>query len=121
MNKAEVGDYVVGVERSGLPVTKMAKIVTSETVAEINEQVKSGKMRVALPIVGVKQKLSQGVMGEIEKEVLEQEEINLENSQVNELSRVGGRGGLRTAITLVKDFKFKNFQQMKKTAAAKPS
>ena len=65
-------------------------------------------MRVAFPIVGVKQKLSQGVMGEIEKQVLEQEEINLENSQVNELSRVGCRGGLRTAITLVKDFKVKN-------------
>ena len=65
-------------------------------------------MRVALPIVGVKQKLSQGVMGQIEKQVLEQEEINLENLQVNELSRVGGRGGLRTTITSVKDFKVKN-------------
>ena len=53
----------------------MAKIVTAETVAEVNEQIKAGKMRVALPIVGVKQKLSQGVMGQIEKEVLEQEEI----------------------------------------------
>ena len=108
LNKAEIGDYVVGVERSGLPVTKMAKMVTSETLAEINEQVKLGKMRVALPIVGVKQKLSKGFMGEIEKQVLEQEEINLENSQVNELSMVGGRGGLRTAITLIKDLKPKN-------------
>jgi tRNA pseudouridine13 synthase len=105
LNKAEAGDYVVGVERSGLPVTKMAKIVTAETVAEINEQMKVGKMRLALPIVGVKQKLSQGVMGQIEKEVLDQEEINLESVQVNELSRVGGRGGLRAALTLVKDFK----------------
>ena len=108
LNKAEVGDYVVGVERSGLPVTKIAKMVTSETVAEINEQVKVGKMRVALPIVGAKQKLSQGVMGQIEKEVLEEEGINLESLQVNELSRVGGRGGLRAAITLIKDFKVKN-------------
>ena len=114
LNKAEVGDYVVGVERSGLPVTKMAKMVTSETLDEINEQMKAGKMRVALPIVGVKQKLSQGVMGQIEKEVLEEEGINLENLQVNELSRVGGRGGLRTAITLVKDFKIQNISAMKK-------
>ena len=71
LNKAEVGDFVVGVERSGLPVTKMAKMVTPETLTEINERVKAGKMRVALPIVGVKQKLSQGIMGQIEKEVLE--------------------------------------------------
>ena len=108
LNKAEVGDYVVGVERSGLPMTKMAKMVTQETVTEVNEGVKVGKMRVALPIVGVKQKLSQGVMGEIEKQVLDREEINVESLQVNELSRVGGRGGLRAAITLIKDFKVQN-------------
>ncbi|MGD0451049.1 MAG: tRNA pseudouridine(13) synthase TruD [Candidatus Bathyarchaeia archaeon] len=114
LNKAEIGDYVVGVERSGLPVTKIAKMVTSETVTDINEQLKSGKMRVALPIVGIKQKLSQGVMGEIEKQVLEQEEINLENSKVNELSRVACRGGLRTAITLVKNFEAKNVSAIEK-------
>ena len=108
LNKAEVGDYVVGVERSGLPLTKMSKMVTSQTVAEVNEQVKEGKMRVALPIVGVKQKLSQGAIGQIEKEVLEEEKINLENLQVNELSRVGGKGGLRTAITPIRDFKVQN-------------
>ena len=34
-------------------------------------QVKAGRLRVALPIFGVKQKLSQGVMGQIENEVLE--------------------------------------------------
>ena len=114
LNKVEVGDFVVGVERSGLPVTKRAKMVTSETAAEINEQVKAGKMRVALPIVGAKQKLSQGIMGQIEKQVLEEEEINLESSQVNELTRVGGRGGLRTAITLIKDFEIKNVSTNKK-------
>ena len=79
LNKAEVGDYVVGVERSGLPMTKMAKMVTQETIREVNERVKAGKMRVALPIIGVKQKLSQGIMGEIEKQILDREEINVES------------------------------------------
>jgi tRNA pseudouridine13 synthase len=108
LNKAEVGDFVVGVERSGLPVTKIAKIVTAETVAEINERVKVGRIRVALPIVGEKQMLSQGVMGQIEKEVLEEEGVNLDNLHVNELSKVSGRGGLRAAITLIKEFKVQN-------------
>jgi len=107
LNKAQVGDFVVAVERSGLPLTTMAKNVTSETYATANEQIKAGKLRVALPIVGVKQKLSQGVVGEIEKEVLEQEEIKLENTQINVLSRNGGRGGLRTAITPIRNFALK--------------
>jgi tRNA pseudouridine13 synthase len=108
LSKAEVGDYVVGVERSGLPFTSLAKIVTSETVTPLNEQIKAGKMRVALPIIGVKQKLSQGVMGQIEKEVLDQEESNVESLQVNELSRAGGKGGLRAAVTPIRDFNLEN-------------
>jgi tRNA pseudouridine13 synthase len=108
LNKAEVGDFVVGVERSGLPVTKIAKIATAETITEINDRVKAGRMRVGLPIIGEKQKLSQGVMGQIEKEVLEEEDVNLDNFHVNVLSKVGGRGGLRAAITLMKEFKVQN-------------
>jgi tRNA pseudouridine13 synthase len=107
LNKAEIGDYVVGVERSGLPLTKMSKMVSAEKLLEINEQVRLGRMRVALPIVGVRQKLSEGIMGQIEKEVLEDEEINI-TSKTNELSKVGERGGLRTTITPIKDFKVQN-------------
>ena len=69
-------------------------------------------MRVALPIVGVRQKLSEGVMGQIEQEVLEEEEIKLEDLRVNPLSRVGGKGGLRTAVAPVKDFKFQCFSKL---------
>jgi tRNA pseudouridine13 synthase len=108
LNKAEVGDYAVGVERSGLPFTSMSKIVTEETVAEVNKQIKAGKMRAALPIVGVKQKLSQGVIGQMEKEVLEEEEIKMGNLRINALSRIGGKGGLRTAVTPIRDFKLQN-------------
>jgi tRNA pseudouridine13 synthase len=105
LNRAEPGDYVVGVERSGLPLTKALKIVTAEAQAAVNEQIKAGKLRVALPIVGVRQKLSEGVMGQVEREVLEKEAIELEELRVNPLSRVGGKGGLRTAGAPIRDFR----------------
>jgi tRNA pseudouridine13 synthase len=108
LNEAVVGDYVVGVERSGLPVTSVAKVATAENLREVNGQVAAGRMRVALPIFGVKQKLSTGVMGEIERGVLGEEEVKAENLQVNVLSRVGGRGGLRAAVTPVRDFQLQN-------------
>lgn len=112
LGKAEVGDYVVAVERNGLPLTTVAKVVTEETVAALNVQVAAGKLRVALPIVGARQKLSQGIMGQIEGEVLEQEGIKMDLLRVNELSRVGGKGGLRAAVTPIRDFNLQNISKI---------
>ncbi len=108
LSEAVEGDFVVAVERSRLPLTTVAKTVTSQNTAEINAHLKAGKMRLALPIFGVKQKLSGGVMGEVEREVLAQEGVAEQNLRFNELSRVGGKGGLRTAVTPVRDFKLQS-------------
>jgi tRNA pseudouridine13 synthase len=105
LNEALIGDFVVAVERSGLPLTTMAKTTTSENLAEVNSQIKAGRLRVALPILSVKQKLSQGIMGQIENKVLEQEGVQVNKFQINFLSRMGGKGGLRTTVTPIKDFK----------------
>lgn len=105
LNKAEEGDYVVNVERSGLPMVNVAKVADAEAVAEVNERIKAGKMRVALPLIGIKQKPSQGVMGRIEGEILEEEAIETGKFRVNEISRISGRGGLRAVLTPVQDFK----------------
>ena len=83
----------------------MEKSVTAENLAQINASVKAGKLRVALPIVGIRPKLSGGVMGEVEQEVLASEGLGDKAVWLNELSRAGGKGGLRTALTPVKDFK----------------
>jgi tRNA pseudouridine13 synthase len=108
LSEAAVGDFVVGVERSGLPLTTVAKNVTSENLTEVNGQIKAGKLRVALPLVGLKQKLSQGEMGEIEATVMSEEGVEVGRVWANELSRVGGKGGLRALLTPVKDFKLQN-------------
>jgi tRNA pseudouridine13 synthase len=108
LNEAVEGDYVVGVERSGLPMTSVAKVATAENLPELNAQVKAGRLRVSLPIFGVKQKLSRGNMGLIENEVLLQEEVETKNLRFNVLSRTGGKGGLRTAVTPIKDFKLQS-------------
>ncbi len=108
LSEAVEGDYVVGVERSGLPLTTVAKIVSSEDLSEVNSQINAGRLRVALPIFGVKQKLSQGVMGQIESEVFEQEGISTQNLHFNELSKIGGKGGLRASITPVRGFELQD-------------
>lgn len=109
LNEAVVGDFVVGVERSGLPMPSMEKMVTTENLVQVNASIKAGKLRVALPIVGLRQRLSGGVMGEIEREVLASEGLGDKAVWLNELSRVGGKGSLRPAVAPVKDFKVNSF------------
>ena len=105
LNKAEVGDYLVSVERSGLPMINVAKMARAEIIAEANELVKAGRMRVALPLVGVKQRLSQGAMERIQRQILEEEGIKPENFRVNARPEMSGRGGLRAVVAPIKGFK----------------
>jgi tRNA pseudouridine13 synthase len=44
-------------------------------------------------------------MGEVEREVLAAERAEVEPLRLNELSRVGGKGGLRAVLTPVREFK----------------
>jgi len=104
LNSAEVGDFVVGVERTGLPMVNMAQMVTAQNQTKINDAIATGRLRLALPIVGFKQKLSSGIMGELEQCVLQQEGVNMNGFRVTVNSKLGSRGSLRTALTPVKNF-----------------
>jgi tRNA pseudouridine13 synthase len=104
LSRAEVGDWVVGVERSGLPAVNVAKMVDEDNHAEVNESVRAGRLRVALPIVGFKQQFSRGAMKPMELKVLEEEGVEPEAFRASALPELGRRGGLRAVASPVKDF-----------------
>ncbi len=104
LNRVEAGDYIVNVERSGLPMIKMYNIVSAQKLGEFNQAVKKGRMRLALPIIGFKQSTSQGVQGEIEKEILEEEGITPEQFKVSLMPEISAKGELRTALTELRDY-----------------
>lgn len=104
LNRAEVGDYVIKVDASGLPYPEAFTIVREDMLEEVNEAISKGKMGLALPMVGFRQKLSGGYQGEIEKEVLEEEEVRLEDFKSIEIPELRIRGSLRAALTPLKDF-----------------
>ncbi|MBT0158879.1 tRNA pseudouridine(13) synthase TruD [Candidatus Bathyarchaeota archaeon A05DMB-2] len=104
LNRAQVGDWVVSVERSGLPMINVAKMVEENNLNDINESVQARRLRVALPIVGAKQRFSQGIMGQIERQVLEEEGVETENFKASALPELGRRGGLRAVVAPVKGF-----------------
>ncbi|MDW8040052.1 MAG: tRNA pseudouridine(13) synthase TruD [Nitrososphaerota archaeon] len=104
LNKAEVGDYVIEVEPLGRPNASKYKVVSEETASEINRAMETGKMILALPLAGFKQALSQGVQGENEKAVLEEEGVSLKDFKIKKFPELSLKGELRAAISRVKEF-----------------
>lgn len=110
LKKAELGDYVVSVERSGLPMVTMNGMVTVGNLTEINHAIQTGKMRLALPLVGFKQHLSLGLQGEIEKQILEEENVETDRFKMYAMPSISLRGELRAAVTPLNDFSIEEIE-----------
>jgi tRNA pseudouridine13 synthase len=104
INRAEPGDWVVNVERNGLPMPKTGRLAEQDKLALVNAAICAGKMRIALPVVGFSQRLSQGEAGEQQHRILEQEGVNLSGFRVAGLPEVSSRGELRAVVCPIKDF-----------------
>lgn len=104
LDRAEVGDYVVNIERSGLPMVTINRVVTVENRAEINTAIQAGKMRLALPLVGFRQHSSLRLQEEIEKQILEEEGVRPKDFKIDAIPDISLRGELRTATTPLSEF-----------------
>ena len=105
LKEAQIGDYVLKLDEHGLPLKKAVK-VEANNLSSINQEVRRGKMALALPLVGLKQPLSEGLQGEIEREVLEIEDIRPEDFRNPLKIKVNAFGNLRTAVTKIMNFNF---------------
>jgi tRNA pseudouridine13 synthase len=111
LNTASEGDYVMNVERSGLPMVTMHKTVDAGALGEINNLVKAGKMRLAIPLIGFKQHPSHGSQGEIEKKILEEEDISMENFKITAMPERATRGELRAAVVPLNSFSLREISR----------
>jgi tRNA pseudouridine13 synthase len=104
LNEAETGDYVINVDRNRLPVPATRKIASDLTLSEINNSIKTGRRRLAIPLIGFKQHPSQGFQGEIERQILQTENISEEHFKITGMPEMSLKGELRTATTPISNF-----------------
>jgi tRNA pseudouridine13 synthase len=105
LNEAQVGDYVLKLDDLGLPTNNPIKVELGN-VSSINKEIKDGKMVIAIPLIGLKQQLSEGLQGEIEGEILERENLKQEDFRNSHKIKVNIPGGLRAALMRIMDFSF---------------
>jgi tRNA pseudouridine13 synthase len=111
LNRTEVGDYAVNVERSGLPMLRMRRIASTDACGEINKAIQTGKMQLAIPLIGFKQHPSKGVQGQIEKQILQEEDITMDNFKIEAVPEISLRGGLRAAIAPLNSFSLEEISE----------
>lgn len=100
LNELQVGDYLVHVDSHGLPTTKFAQ-VTSQSLSSVKKALRESKTRVAIPLIGFKQQPSDGVQGEIEREILEAENVVPRDFYVSSMPEASAPGGLRTILASI--------------------
>lgn len=103
LREAQIGDYIVRLSDTGLP-RRFIKVKEGNS-SSVNEEIKAGRMAVALPLIGPRQPPSEGLQGEIEREILEEEGVSGEDFKRASIIKVSLFGGLRVALERVMDLR----------------
>jgi len=101
-NEAQVGDYVVHLYRHGLPTNEFEQ-ATTQSLSGVKKALKENKMQVAVPLIGFKQHPSEGVQGEIEKEIIKDENVIPRDFYIPSMPEISAPGRLRTVLVPITD------------------
>ncbi|MGM0405802.1 MAG: tRNA pseudouridine(13) synthase TruD [Thermoplasmatota archaeon] len=103
LNDTLVGDILLPADSSGLP-NKNTKVEVSErNLEKASSMVKQSKAYVSGPLIGCHTEFSGGVQGEIERSLMEEENLIKEDFVIPELSSLSSTGTRREMFSTVRD------------------
>ncbi|ACS89504.1 tRNA pseudouridine(13) synthase TruD [Thermococcus sibiricus] len=110
LNEALSGDIVCQVKK-GLPIRNKTFKVTERSLKFVNERVKRGEAMVTGPVFGFASRLADGPMGKIEREILDEEGIDLNGFKMKQLPILAEAGGRRELLIKPRGFKYKSSEE----------
>jgi len=102
LNRVEIGDFVLRLDVTKLP--RFSVKVASPNLEEINKQVTLEKMRLGIPIIGYNNVLSDGKQGEIERQILTEEQVSLGDFYIRSMPEISASSELRVALAPIEGF-----------------
>jgi len=102
LNEPQTGDYVVQVDSQGLPTGEFTQLTSLANV--IDPPLYIGGVQLAIPLIGFRLSLSSGAQGEIERKILETEQVTCQNFFVSCMPELRAHGELRPLIARITDF-----------------
>ena len=112
LNEPQIGDYVIYLDENGFP-TEDYDQTNSSNIMKIEKLVKDGKMCTAAPLVGSNQPPSKGVQGEIEKAILEAENVTQEIFEISFMPEATAEGRVRAMINPAWNLKMEEISEDK--------
>jgi len=94
-----IGDVVLPVDRFGLPINERFIKVTGENLETIKKRIDERKAYISGVLFGSESTMSEGEMGEIEKSVIEKENINESMFKIREIREIASKGSRRALST----------------------
>lgn len=93
------GDIVLPVDKYGLPISDRYISVTSENIDTIRKRINERKAYISGVLFGSESTLSGGEMGEIERSVIEEENIKESMFRIKEIREISSKGSRRALST----------------------
>jgi tRNA pseudouridine13 synthase len=92
LSKGVDGDFVF------LKEERKVRTVVPKNVERINEKISEGSAFIQMPVPGYDTQLSDGIIGELEREVLESEGVALHRFELERCTRLRSKGVMRNVI-----------------------
>ncbi len=104
LNDVLLGDVILPTDKDGLPNKDTKVEVKERNLTKASSMVREGKAYVSGTLYGHKSELLKGEPGDIEKTIIEEEDVKKEDFIIPEISSISSTGTRRSIFTPVKDF-----------------
>ena len=95
INKPIIGDYIIPADNYGGPDQRKTIEVTNRNQAKLEKRCKEGKAWIAGLLPGTKSEYTKGVQGDIEKEIMNEENVNFNDFFIDEMPELSSLGMYR--------------------------
>lgn len=103
LNEPVEGDIVIPLDSDRVPMHENPILTTSKNIDLVKKQVRTGRAYVSITLFGSDSRLAEGEMGEIERKVIEEQNIEEKNFMVIGLPHCTSKGSRREIVCPVKD------------------
>ena len=102
LNESLIGDAVLPVDKDNLPDQKNLIMVEKENQEKINKKIKENKAFVSGAVFGAETKFADGEQGEIERKIIEKENVKKEDFIIPEMPELSSKGVRRGLLAPLK-------------------